>query len=377
MNRLRTVVFLCCMVGLIAGCGVVPTYAVPPTQDIGQVIAETSAAAITKIAEENPPAATATPLPVVDATLTPESTTENISGTEDPPQLQNIALLLGTLSMEPGSQVYTGEEFQVTWRIRNIGETIWDDQYSLVYAGGEAFGQDLAIPLAIYAAPGDIIDVSLMLTAPDMTGNYRGEWLLLAPDGTPFGVGYENPVPLAVDVIVSYNPVDYGDHELWQLFNGYSTAAWHDQFGPAFCSATGNIGVHGFVTRKETVIFEGTIEENDPTLVLQPPDGEGGFIEGIFPPYRVSAGNYFTTRVGCLDENHFCDVTIQILIQVVGESSVEVYWEGTKTFDGDWIKIHQPLEKYRDQDIVFIFRVENNGNATDDVVGFFAPVILH
>ncbi len=297
--------------------------------------------------------------------------------TEVPSAGKDIALLLGTLSMEKGSWVYAGEHFHVTWRIHNIGETIWNDGYSLVYGGGEAFGQDLSVPLAVEVAPGDIIDLTLPLTAPEITGLYRGEWWLVSPTGTPFGVGYEDPAPLVVDVIVEYNPVDLGDHQLLQFFDGYSTAEWRDQHGTTFCNAEGNIGVHGSVKRLNDVVFEGLIEENDPTLMMIPAQGEGGFIEGKFPPYQVTSGNYFSTYVGCLYDNHLCDVTFKIFIQVVGEQGVELYWESSKQFNGEWIKVHQPLEKYRGKDIVFTFRVENNGDSTGDVVGWFAPMILH
>jgi hypothetical protein len=361
---------------MMVGCGAIPTYSPIATLDIGQAIAQTAAVEFTRVAGENN--ANVTVEPDNNTEIRPTATAEPLSPilveTQRP---KDIALLLGTLSMSPGSEVYAGEKFHVTWRIRNIGETIWNEHYSLVYIGGEAFGQAPALPLSVEVAPGEIIDLTLVLTAPVLSGNYRGEWLLVAPDGEGFGVGYEDPQPLAVDVVVGYHSVDLGDHELRLLFMDYSTAQWRDQHGPAFCSASGNIGVHGFVTRKNEAVFEGENEENEPTLILQPAQGEGGFIEGRFTPYHVTAGNYFTTYIGCLEEGKFCDVSIKIYVQVVGTSSIDLYWEGGQVNDGEWVRIHQPLEKYRDDDIIFIFRVENNGDATGDIVGWLGPMILH
>lgn len=362
---------------LLVGCDAIPTYPVPPTLDIGQVIAETAAVATTKIAETNALSATE----VIDATSVPQTTAtlepiieQTVKQTQRP---KDIALLLGTLSMAPGSQVYTGERFHVTWRIRNIGESTWDDSYSLVYIGGEAFGQDPSIPLSVEAAPGDIIDLTMALTAPDLTGAFRGEWLFVAPDGDAFGVGYENPMPLAVDVNIVYNTVNLGEHQLRLLFEDYSTAEWRDQHGPAFVSAPGNIGVHGAVTRVEEAVYEGEREENEPTLIMEPAQGEGGFIEGRFTPFTVTSNNYFTTYVGCLEEAKFCDAALKIYVQVVGETSPVLYWEGGQINDGEWVRIHQPLEKFRGEEIVIIFRVENNGNANGDKIGWFSPMILH
>jgi hypothetical protein len=35
--------------------------------------------------------------------------------------------------------------------------------------------------------PGEEIDLSVMLIAPESAGTYRGQWQLFAPDGTTFG----------------------------------------------------------------------------------------------------------------------------------------------------------------------------------------------
>lgn len=375
----QVLIFFFFIVVFLVGCEAIPTYSVPATQDINQVIVETAAVEMTRIANENILAGTEEPAADVFVEITPTPMPDPVQAAslEESSRGKDIALLLGTLSMEEGSWVYASEQFHVTWRIRNIGETTWDDTYSLVFGGGEAFGQDLSIPLSIQASPGDIIDLTLVLTAPEMTGLYRSEWWLVAPDGTPFGVGYKEQEPLIVEVNVEYNPVDLEDYQQLLFFTNYSTAEWRDQYGPAFCSATGNIDTHGFITRKHNVVFEGIIEENDPTLVMQPAQGEGGFIEGIFPPYHVTENNYFTTRVGCLDDNQLCDVTFKIFIKVIGEEGTELYWENAKRFDGEWIKVHKPLLQYEGQDIIFIFRVENNGNSKGDVVGWFAPMILN
>jgi hypothetical protein len=35
--------------------------------------------------------------------------------------------------------------------------------------------------------PGAEVDISIALIAPQADGIYRGQWQLVAPDGTPFG----------------------------------------------------------------------------------------------------------------------------------------------------------------------------------------------
>ena len=357
-----------------AGCVSIPTYPVPATLDVGQVIAATANPELTRVANENEQLAVAMaaeqPLitPIVELP-TPVVFEEIFERKKD------IALLLGVLSAGPGSEFYPTEQFHVTWRIRNIGETVWNDEFSIVYAGGESYGQDEPIPLSVEVNPGDIIDLTLVLTAPEELGEYQGEWLLMAPDGEPFGVGYDELKSLHVDINVVKDPIVSHYRMIYQFYSGYTTALWSDQFGPAFSSAQGNIGVYGSVYRDSGVIFEGAIEEDEPTIVMMPAEGEGGYIQGIFPSYIAGPGDYLSTRVGCLEDNHRCDVNLQILVQVVGENEPEIFWEGTKKFDGEWIKLHKPLAKYADKEIQIIFRVENNGDASGDVIGWFVPVI--
>ena len=42
-------------------------------------------------------------------------------------------------------------------------------------------------PLDEPVLPGEEVDVSVMLIAPEAAGTYQGQWQMFAPDGTPFG----------------------------------------------------------------------------------------------------------------------------------------------------------------------------------------------
>ncbi len=80
-------------------------------------------------------------------------------------------------------------EFVKSWRLRNDGTCPWTSEYQLVHAGGDTVSEFITVPLPRVVAPGETIDLSLNVTAPDAEGTYRSNWQLSDAAGTPFGIG--------------------------------------------------------------------------------------------------------------------------------------------------------------------------------------------
>jgi hypothetical protein len=363
---------------LLVGCDAIPMHAVLPTLDVHLAIASTAAVELTrdaveKAAQVSPTVTLEPPLPK-EATPTPQMTSSP-TPVENTPGPKNIGLLLGMVSMGEGSQLFSGEVFHVTWRIRNIGETVWNDQYNLVHVKGNNFGWAEKIPFSFEALPGDIVDVTLVLTAPTTRGMYAGEWLIEAPDGSLFGMELDGSEPLPVSVEVTGNPLTSPFRQILRLYVDYSTAEWRDQNGPALVSVDGNIGLHGYVTRDNYPLFEGGLQEDEPTIVMMPPRGDGAYLSGKFPAFVIEPSDYLVTRVGCLEPHKFCDATLKVLVQVEGEDEVEVLWETEKEYTGEWILIRRNLTRYAGKAVHFIFVVESKGNNVDDVIGWFVPAV--
>jgi hypothetical protein len=81
-----------------------------------------------------------------------------------------------------------GEEFEKTWQLRNIGTCPWTTDYSLIFAGGDDMGGPLSVPLEQAVVPGQTVDISVPLTAPETLGTYRSDFLLADAASNPFGV---------------------------------------------------------------------------------------------------------------------------------------------------------------------------------------------
>ncbi|MEZ4591663.1 MAG: NBR1-Ig-like domain-containing protein [Chloroflexota bacterium] len=95
-----------------------------------------------------------------------------------------------------------GETFEKIWQLRNIGTCPWTTDYSLIFAGGDDLGGPLSVPLESAVVPGQTVDITLPLTAPETLGTYRADFLLADAAGNPFGVdGFADQV-IWVQIVV-------------------------------------------------------------------------------------------------------------------------------------------------------------------------------
>lgn len=88
--------------------------------------------------------------------------------------------------------------FTKTWRLENSGTCTWTTDYDLVFAYGDQLGAPDEIPLPTEVAPTSTLDISVPMTAPDVNGTYRSEWLLRNELGETFGI----PEPFWAQIVV-------------------------------------------------------------------------------------------------------------------------------------------------------------------------------
>ena len=124
------------------------------------------------------PTKTETPAPTLTETLA-----ENHSAADC-----NIATFIKDVSVPDGTKFSAGESFVKTWRLKNIGSCTWTTAYAVVFVSGEQMGGPEDLNFTQNVAPGDTVDVSINLTAPNATGDYRGNWKIRSSDGVVFGL---------------------------------------------------------------------------------------------------------------------------------------------------------------------------------------------
>lgn len=148
------------------------------------------------------PLITLSPLPSLSATATTGLPSPTLASTATSvstplPTITTSAALCDQAA--PGSPIdvtipddtimQPGQSFTKTWRLLNAGTCTWTSEYALVWFSGEQMGAPLTIPLNGEVAPGQMVDLSVDMVAPETPAKYQSNWKLRNAQGVLFGIG--------------------------------------------------------------------------------------------------------------------------------------------------------------------------------------------
>ena len=134
-----------------------------------------------------PPAATSEP-----------TATQGSGGSQPDTDRLDDATFITDVTIPDYLFVEIGADFTKTWRLQNSGDTTWTTAYQIVFEKGDSMGGPLSIPMPGEVKPGEVIDISVDLTAPDTPGEYTSWYILQNADGEKFGVGKDGDLPIFV-----------------------------------------------------------------------------------------------------------------------------------------------------------------------------------
>ncbi len=100
------------------------------------------------------------------------------------------------------TEMYPGQVFVKTWRLVNSGTCAWTTDYEAVWFSGEQMGAPAAVSLPAHVAPGESVDISVEMTAPQEPGTYQSNWKLRNAGGVIFGIGPGEGLPFYVRIKV-------------------------------------------------------------------------------------------------------------------------------------------------------------------------------
>lgn len=106
------------------------------------------------------------------------------------------------ITVPDGAQFRPGEPFTKTWRLVNVGLESWTPEFALVWFSGDAMSPYKEQSLQIVVAPGETLEMSIEMIAPEKPGSYQSNWKLRAADGTLFGLGPHGNAPFWVRIQV-------------------------------------------------------------------------------------------------------------------------------------------------------------------------------
>jgi hypothetical protein len=164
---------------------------------------------------QNAPSPTPT-LSLPTATAIPATST-SVPATNTPPATATAVtycdwvMFIKDVTIPDGTKMGPGEVFTKTWRLQNRGTCTWTSDYMLVFTGGDQMGETTAVRLPGRVSPGQTVDISVTLTAPNSTGRQVGYWMLRNPSGQLFGYGNSAEKAFYVDIKVAKDSLPHGE----------------------------------------------------------------------------------------------------------------------------------------------------------------------
>jgi len=295
------------------------------------------------------PLFTATPTQFVAPTLTPAPPTATPR-----PVRCNQASFVRDVTVADGSFFTPGSEFTKVWRIHNAGSCTWDTDYNLVFVSGDRMSGRRAIPFPGSVRPGENVDLSVDLLAPAKQGRYTGYWMLESDTGERFGIGSDAATAFWVEIRILQPNSNFA----YDFASNMCTATWRSSAGPLSCpsptdSASGSVA---FLDRPR---LEDGRTENEPTLWTRPQSTRGGWIQGVYPPYKVKENDHFLAEIGCLYDNKGCGVTFA-LDYILPDGRIRNLGEWFEAYEGGVYIIDVDLSSLIGKKVQFVLSVTND-----------------
>jgi hypothetical protein len=169
---------------------------ITPTETAGISINDIYTSVASTLSAAQASAVTLTPLPsstpiptnTSQPTLTPQTTTLlgiNSVVYATASTCYNSAYV-SDVTISDGTEMYPGESFTKTWKIRNSGTCTWPDDFTFVHVSGDDMDAD-DVTIDDDVVSGDNLSISVEMIAPDSEGTYYSYWAMADEDGETFG----------------------------------------------------------------------------------------------------------------------------------------------------------------------------------------------
>ncbi|MGB7876147.1 MAG: NBR1-Ig-like domain-containing protein [Anaerolineales bacterium] len=278
------------------------------------------------------------------------------------------AQFIADVTVPDGTTYTPGATFRKTWRLRNIGHCTWTTSYALVFDSGEQMGAPSAVNFPSNVPPGATVDLSLDMTAPSSAGHYFGYWKLRNANNVLFGIGSTTNRAFWVEIYVgSSSGVGY------DFAANAPSATWTSGAGALTFPGTDG-DAKGFALKLDKPKFESGIELGNPGLLVAPQNIYNGYIQGIYPAFRVQSGDRFQATIGCEYGATNCYVAYRLDYQI-GNGPVRTFWTFREKYEGLTYNVNLNLNALAGQDVKFILFISAYGNASGDRALWGNPVI--
>lgn len=316
----------------------------------------------------------------------------SIASVSQPPAACDRAQFVADVTVPDGTTYTPGAVFTKTWRLKNVGTCTWTTSYAMVFDTGDKMSGPDAVNLPNNVTPGQTVDMSVNLTAPSVAGSYRGYWKFRNASGVNFGIGSDGtkswwvdirvsgvgPTPPPITVTPGPSPTPVAGVAYDFAANACS-AVWVSAAVtlPNHLPCPGTDGdARGFILKLTNPQLENGNVYSGMGLLTFPQNVFNGYIQGIFPPYHVRAGDRFRSIVNCSYGATSCYVVFRLDYQT-GNGPITTFWAFVEKYEGQYYQADLDLSPLVGQDVKFILTVLATGSPTDDRALWVAPVIFN
>jgi photosystem II stability/assembly factor-like uncharacterized protein len=279
------------------------------------------------------------------------------------------AQFVSDLTAPDGSSFAPGAAFTKTWRLTNIGTCGWTTAYNLVWVGGDSVGAPLSVKLPVDVAPGQMVDVSVNLTAPTAGGHYKSLFKISNASGTQFGIGASASDPFWVDFnVVEVNAVIY------DFLANAPYAQWKS--GAGILPFPGTSGdSRGFAYQTNNPHLEDDSFDASPGLFVVPQNKFNGYIQATYPEFQIQQGDHLQTLVNCEFGATSCYVTFRI-DYLLSNGVQKTLWSWKEAYDKRFYRSNIDLSSLAGQKVRFVFMLLSSGFASGDRAIWGSPRIV-
>lgn len=294
------------------------------------------------------------------------------------PQIIDKASFVKDISIPDGTTFSSDTEFKKTWLLKNNGNTTWTSAYSLVFFSGNAMNGKASYSLPGSVKPGETLELSVDLKAPEKDGEYTGKWMLRNANGVVFGLGTQADQPLWVKInVVNYQSESIPSEKYPLDFTAkICDAKWDSNYDSVRipCGSTSGT-TDSFVSVLMQPEFENGYKDDERTIKMHLSGKTGSWMQGFYKPYQVQSGDFFKSIVGCAKSNTGCNVVISLDIKVDG-GNIQNIGKWSETHDGKVTTIDINLNDYAGKNVEFILGISNRSDTSSDIF-WLAPRIVH
>lgn len=279
------------------------------------------------------------------------------------------AQFVADVTVPDGTTYAAGATFQKTWRLRNIGTCTWSTNYAIVFDSGNQMGAPASQNFPNTVAPGQTVDLTLNMTAPNAAGHYFGYYKLQNASGTRFGIGRSANSVFWVEINVSGGSVGAG----YDFTANAASAAWSS--GAGTLSFPGTDGdAKGFGLKQDSPKFESGVTHPTAGLLMSPQNIHNGYIQATYPAIRIQTGDRFQATVGCEFNATNCYVAYRLDYQI-GTGPVRTFWSFREKYEGWTYNANLNLNSLAGYDVKFTLFMSAYGPATGDRAIWGNPII--